>query len=198
MKKPLKKSKTLFQLNEFFSTNKARELVGIDEAGRGALAGPMMMAACKLKCELPKLMDSKKLSEKKREEFYKLITCNSEFLILAFSNEQIDNLGLSLCLKKGLEIIKAHFKHSTFLYDGNTNFGVSEIRTLVKADSLVKEVSAASILAKVSRDRVMKYLAKTFSFYEFEKHKAYGTKRHKELIAKFGVCEIHRKSFKLL
>lgn len=196
MKKPLKNLKIPFQLNEFL-TNKT-ELVGIDEAGRGALAGPMMIAACKLKYKLPQLMDSKRLSEKKRERFYELIIRNSNFLILAFSNEQIDNLGLSFCLKKGLEIIKFHFKYSAFLYDGNTNFGVDGIKTLIKADSLVKEVSAASILAKVSRDRVMKYLAKTFPCYEFEKHKAYGTKRHKELIARFGVCEIHRKSFKLL
>lgn len=196
MKKPLNSSKIPLQLNEFL-TNKT-ELVGIDEAGRGALAGPMMMAACKLKCELPQLMDSKKLSEKKREEFYELITRNSNFLILAFSNEQIDNLGLSLCLKKGLELIKSHFKHAIFLYDGNTNFGVDGIKTLIKADSLVKEVSAASILAKVSRDKVMKKLAKDYPCYEFEKHKAYGTKRHKELITRFGMCAIHRKSFKLL
>lgn len=191
------KSKTPFQLNEFLA-NKAAKLVGIDEAGRGALAGPMMMAACRLRCELPELEDSKKLSEKRREQFYELIIQNSDFLILAFSNEQIDNLGLSLCLKKGLEVIKLHFERSFLLYDGNTNFGVGGIKTLIKADSLVKEVSAASILAKVSRDRVMKELSKDFPHYEFEKHKAYGTKRHKELIAKFGACRIHRKSFKLL
>lgn len=191
------KSKTLFQLNEFLA-NKAAKLVGIDEAGRGALAGPMMMAACRLRCELPELEDSKKLSEKRREQFYELIIQSSDFLILAFSNEQIDNLGLSLCLKKGLEVIKLHFERSFLLYDGNTNFGVGGIKTLIKADSLVKEVSAASILAKVSRDRVMKELSKDFPHYEFEKHKAYGTKRHKELIAKFGACRIHRKSFKLL
>lgn len=192
----MRNSKISLQLNEFL-TDKI-ELIGIDEAGRGALAGPMMMAACKLNSKLPQLMDSKKLSEKKREEFYELIVHNSNFLILAFSNQQIDNLGLSFCLKKGLEIIKSHFKCSIFLYDGNTNFGVSGIKTLIKADSLVKEVSAASILAKVSRDRVMKKLAKDYPCYEFEKHKAYGTKRHKELIARFGTCEIHRKSFKLL
>lgn len=191
------KSKTPFQLNEFLA-NKAAKLVGIDEAGRGALAGPMMMAACRLRCELPELEDSKKLSEKRREQFYELIIQSSDFLILAFSNEQIDNLGLSLCLKKGLEVIKLHFERSFLLYDGNTNFGVGGIKTLIKADSLVKEVSAASILAKVSRDRVMKELSKDFPHYEFEKHKAYGTKRHKELIAKFGACRIHRKSFKLL
>ena len=196
MKKPLKKSKIPFQLNEFFADKS--ELVGIDEAGRGALAGPMMMAACKLKSKLQGLTDSKKLDEKKREQFYGLITQNSEFLILAFSSEQIDALGLSFCLKKGLEIIKLHFKNSIFLYDGNTNFGVNSIKTLIKADSLVNEVSAASILAKVSRDRIMKQFAKDFPCYEFEKHKAYGTKRHKELIAKFGICKIHRKSFKLL
>ncbi len=188
--------KTLFQSSELFEFDE--NLVGIDEAGRGALAGPLMMAACKLKCELPNLADSKVLSEKKREALYELITKNSNFLILAFSNTQIDTLGFSFCLKKGLELIKFHFKDANLLYDGNTNFGVSKIKTLVKADSKIAQVSAASILAKVSRDKALRALSYIYPCYEFEKHKAYGTKRHKELIAKFGACEIHRKSFKLL
>lgn len=181
-------------------------LVGIDEAGRGALAGPMMMAACHLKNEISGLCDSKKLSEKRREELYTQILANSKYLILAFSASKIDILGLSACLKLGLELIKKHFSQSNefkntepyFLYDGNSSFGVSKIATCIKADASVGAVSAASILAKVSRDRVMKFLAQEFKEYEFQKHKAYGTKRHKELIAKYGACSLHRKSFKLL
>lgn len=192
------KLKTLFDknelLNEFDST-----IVGIDEAGRGSLAGPMMMAACKLHKDLNGLCDSKKLSEKKREELYELILLNSNYLILAFSSEQIDKIGLSACLKRGLTLIKKHFKkENNFLYDGNTNFGISGIKTQIKADFYIKQVSAASILAKVSKDRVMNFLAKDFPCYEFEKNKAYGTKAHRELIAKFGICKLHRKSFKLL
>ncbi|EOC7452825.1 ribonuclease HII [Campylobacter jejuni] len=190
--------KTLFDIKELLNEFDIN-LIGIDEAGRGALAGPMMMAACKLNKKLDGLCDSKKLSEKKREELYEIIIKNSNYLILAFSSEQIDTLGLSTCLKTGLKLIKKHFKaENNFLYDGNTNLGINGIKTQIKADASILQVSAASILAKVSKDRVMNFLAKDFPCYEFEKNKAYGTKAHKELIAKFGICKLHRKSFKLL
>lgn len=190
--------KTLFDTKELLNEFDIN-LIGIDEAGRGALAGPMMMAACKLNKKLDGLYDSKKLSEKKREELYEIIIKNSNYLILAFSSEQIDTLGLSTCLKTGLKLIKKHFKaENNFLYDGNTNLGINGIKTQIKADTSILQVSAASILAKVSKDRVMNFLAKDFPCYEFEKNKAYGTKAHKEVIAKFGICKLHRKSFKLL
>ncbi|AJA54125.1 ribonuclease HII [Campylobacter jejuni] len=190
--------KTLFDTKELLNEFDIN-LIGIDEAGRGALAGPMMMAACKLNKKLDGLCDSKKLSEKKREELYEIIIKNSNYLILAFSSEQIDALGLSTCLKTGLKLIKKHFKaENNFLYDGNTNLGINGIKTQIKADTSILQVSAASILAKVSKDRVMNFLAKDFPCYEFEKNKAYGTKAHKEVIAKFGICKLHRKSFKLL
>ncbi|EDN5857083.1 ribonuclease HII [Campylobacter jejuni] len=190
--------KTLFDTKELLNEFDIN-LIGIDEAGRGALAGPMMMAACKLNKKLDGLCDSKKLSEKKREELYEIIIKNSNYLILAFSSEQIDTLGLSTCLKTGLKLIKKHFKaENNFLYDGNTNLGINGIKTQIKADASILQVSAASILAKVSKDRVMNFLAKDFPCYEFEKNKAYGTKAHKEFIAKFGICKLHRKSFKLL
>ncbi|HEG6781500.1 TPA: ribonuclease HII [Campylobacter jejuni] len=190
--------KTLFDTKELLNEFDIN-LIGIDEAGRGALTGPMMMAACKLNKKLDGLCDSKKLSEKKREELYEIIIKNSNYLILAFSSEQIDALGLSTCLKTGLKLIKKHFKtENNFLYDGNTNLGINGIKTQIKADASILQVSAASILAKVSKDRVMNFLAKDFPCYEFEKNKAYGTKAHKELIAKFGICKLHRKSFKLL
>ncbi|EAK0343483.1 ribonuclease HII [Campylobacter jejuni] len=190
--------KTLFDTKELLNEFDIN-LIGIDEAGRGALAGPMMMAACKLNKKLDGLCDSKKLSEKKREELYEIIIKNSNYLIFAFSSEQIDALGLSTCLKTGLKLIKKHFKaENNFLYDGNTNLGINGIKTQIKADTSILQVSAASILAKVSKDRVMNFLAKDFPCYEFEKNKAYGTKAHKEVIAKFGICKLHRKSFKLL
>ncbi|ABS43335.1 ribonuclease HII [Campylobacter jejuni] len=190
--------KTLFDTKELLNEFDIN-LIGIDEAGRGALAGPMMMAACKLNKKLDGLCDSKKLSEKKREELYEIIIKNSNYLILAFSSEQIDTLGLSTCLKTGLKLIKKHFKaENNFLYDGNTNLGINGIKTQIKADTSILQVSAASILAKVSKDKVMNFLAKDFPCYEFEKNKAYGTKAHKEVIAKFGICKLHRKSFKLL
>lgn len=181
--------------------NKMRNLIGIDEAGRGALAGPLFMGACLLKGDkIEHLKDSKKLSALMREKLYTQITAQSSYLILSFSHTQIDEKGLSWCLKMGLWVIKRHFtwlKNALFLYDGNTNFKEANITTLVKADSKVEAVSAASILAKVSRDEVMKNLAKIYDRYGFEKHKGYGSKAHIEAILKYGTSQIHRKSFKL-
>jgi len=85
----------------------------------------------------------------------------------------------------------------TYLFDGNSSFGVENLQTMIKADAKVPEVSAASILAKVTRDRSMIEASKIYPEYEFEKHKGYITKRHIELIKKYGYCEIHRKSYKL-
>lgn len=173
--------KTLFDTKELLNEFDIN-LIGIDEAGRGALAGPMMMAACKLNKKLDGLCDSKKLSEKKREELYEIIIKNSNYLILAFSSEQIDALGLSTCLKTGLKLIKKHFKaENNFLYDGNTNLGINGIKTQIKADTSILQVSAASILAKVSKDRVMNFLAKDFPCYEFEKTKPMAQKPTKKL-----------------
>ncbi|AJC85598.1 ribonuclease HII [Campylobacter sp. RM16704] len=170
-------------------------LVGVDEAGRGALAGDMHLCACKLLKNIDGLADSKKLSAKKREVLYEQIIINSKFLILAFSPLQIDILGLSQCLQLGLKIIQKHFIQDEILFDGNLNYGILGIKTMVKADMKIQEVSAASILAKVSRDRKMYYFSKFYKKYEFDKHKGYGTKTHIEKIKTFGYSSIHRKSF---
>lgn len=174
-------------------------VVGIDEAGRGALAGPLLVAGCLLHSEILGVKDSKALSEAKRMQLFRLIKANSNYLILSFSHSQIDELGLSWCLKTALIIIKRHFlaKNCEFLYDGNVNFGLNDINTLVKADSKVPQVSAASILAKVSRDLMMKEFDKEFVMYGFAKHKGYASKAHIDAIAEFGLSKIHRKSFKL-
>ena len=181
------------------------DLVGIDEAGRGALAGDLFVAACLLREEILGIKDSKALNANKRELLFKEIRAKSSYLILAFSPTQIDNFGLSWCLKNALLIIKAHFKKAEFLYDGNTSYKVDGIKTLVKADSKVMQVAAASILAKVSRDRLMsnfnegydKKFGTKLARYDFAKHKGYGSKAHLEAIKKFGLSEIHRKSFHL-
>lgn len=169
-------------------------LVGIDEAGRGALAGPLCVCACVLNKDLKGLKDSKLLSPKARQELFELISINSSYLILFCSNSMIDELGLSVCFKRALSVIKRHFDSCEFLFDGNTNFGVSGIKTMIKADNKISEVSAASILAKVSRDKFMSSLNDK---YEFKKHKGYASALHMELIKRYGFSSLHRKSFVL-
>ena len=170
------------------------KICGIDEAGRGALAGPMAVAACVLKCEIAGLNDSKKLTAKRREKLFKEIAENSEFLIAYFPNEQIDRLGLRECLRRTLRLFKAHFADCELLYDGNANYGTG-VKTMVGADGKVAQVSAASILAKVSRDAMMTAWDGVYEGYGFAAHKGYGTKAHLSAIAARGYCDIHRKSF---
>ena len=172
-------------------------LCGIDEAGRGPIAGDLVMAGCILTSEVDGLNDSKKLTEKKREALYELIVQNSKHHIVKFSPKQIDDDGISVCLKRGLEEIMTNLKSDEYLFDGNTTFGVKGLKTMVKADGKIPEVSAASILAKVTHDRDILQQAKKYPEYEFEKHKGYGTARHVEMIKKHGYCEIHRRSYKL-
>ena len=175
--------------------NKANpQTCGIDEAGRGALAGPMAVAACVLKREIAGLNDSKKLTAKRREKLFKEIAENSEFLIAYFSNEQIDRLGLSECLRRALRLFKAHFSDYELLYDGNANYGTG-IKAMIGADGKVAQVSAASILAKVGRDTLMRAWDGVYEGYGFAAHKGYGTKVHVGAIAARGYCDIHRKSF---
>jgi ribonuclease HII len=172
-------------------------LCGIDEAGRGPLAGPLTIAGVILHQTIEGLNDSKKLTEKKREELFDIITQNSAYHIARFSAAQIDELGLSACLSAGLREIMDALGEADYLYDGNSTFGVTGLRTLVKADATIPEVSAASILAKVTRDREMVELALLYPHYGFDGHKGYGTASHVEALRLYGQCEIHRKTFKL-
>jgi len=172
-------------------------LCGIDEAGRGPLAGSLVMAAVVLRTPIDGLMDSKKLTEKRREALYPLITQNADYHIVSFSALEIDSDGISKCLRRGLLEIQEKLNGYEYLFDGNSSFGVSNLSTMVKADAKVAEVSAASILAKVTRDREMLLFAKKYPMYGFEKHKGYGTKAHVEAIREHGRCEIHRKTFRV-
>ena len=172
-------------------------LCGIDEAGRGCLAGPLVVAGAVLKEPVKGLADSKQLSEKQREILFERLQNAAEFKIVFCDHEMVDTKGLSACLKYAIETIKAHFCEHEILMDGNCTFGVSGISTMVKADAKVAEVSAASILAKVSRDRYMCDIAPSYPEYAFEKHKGYGSALHVKMIRQFGYCDIHRKSFKL-
>jgi len=172
-------------------------LCGIDEAGRGCLAGPLVVAGVVLTKKLQGLADSKILSEKKRDELFPIIKKNSDFKIVFCDNVMVDEKGLSYCLGYAIKQIKEYFKECEILMDGNSSFGVSNIQTMIKADAKVPEVSAASILAKVSRDSYMYSIQKDFSNYSFARHKGYGTALHVEEIRKYGYSTLHRKSFKI-
>lgn len=173
------------------------KLCGIDEAGRGPFAGPLVVAGVILNKDVDELNDSKKLTEKKREKLFDIIKENSSYHVVFTSNETIDKLGLSLCLKNSINEIMDTLDTDNFLMDGNTTFGIENLKSLIKADATVKEVSAASILAKVSRDRYMVNIAKEYPNYNFEKHKGYGTKAHIDAIIEHGYCNLHRRTFKI-
>jgi len=172
-------------------------LCGIDEAGRGPIAGDLVIAGCILNSHIDGLNDSKKLSAKKREMLYELIVKDSIYHIAKFTPQEIDDNGISWCLKQGLESIMKNLECEEYLFDGNTTFGVKNLQTMVKADGKVAEVSAASILAKVTHDRDIIKEAIKYPEYQFEKHKGYGTALHVEMIKKYGYCDIHRRSYKL-
>jgi ribonuclease HII len=176
-----------------------KKLCGIDEAGRGPLAGPLVVAGVILLEDIQNLADSKVLSEKKREKLFDEIKQKSKYHIVFKSAKQIDDLGISFCIKESiLEIMKTlQNDASSFLMDGNTNFGIENLQKEIKADAKYKEVSAASILAKVSRDRFMDSISENYPEYNFKKHKGYGTKAHVDAIKEFGRSDIHRFSFKL-
>ncbi len=172
-------------------------ICGIDEAGRGALAGPLTVAGVVLRRRIEGLNDSKKLSFKKREELFDLIVKRAKYKIVFIDEKFIDENGISKALKKAIEEIKRSILADKYIMDGNSSFGILGIDPVIKADENIYQVSAASILAKVSRDRFMMEIHKKYPKYGFKNHKGYGTKEHVENIKKYGLCEIHRKSFKI-
>lgn len=172
-------------------------LCGIDEAGRGPIAGSLVVAGVILNSPVEGLMDSKKISEKKRELLYPQIIANATYHIVSFPAHSVDELGISECMTIALQEIQENVKCDNYLFDGNTTFGVENVETMVKADAKVEEVSAASILAKVTHDREMYTFAKDYPEYSFEKHKGYGTKAHVEAILEHGYTPEHRRSFRL-
>lgn len=186
------KKKSLFELEK-------RVICGIDEAGRGPIAGPLVVAGVVLKRDLDGLKDSKKLTQKSRDRLFEEIINNSFYHIVIIDSLEIDKNGLSKSIKQALTEIKKYFLDDEvdFIFDGNSSFGVEGITTIIKADDKIPEVSAASILAKVTRDRLMEKYAKIYPSYSFDKHKGYCTKVHLKEVESFGLCPIHRKSFNI-
>ena len=174
---------------------------GVDEAGRGPLAGPVYAAAVILPDGLEELgiNDSKKLSEKKREAIYDTIKEKAiAYGVGTASEKEIDEINILnaafLAMKRAVEAMG--IKPDLVLVDGNRKpkTGYEEI-TIVKGDAKSISIAAASILAKVERDRYMKEIATKYPEYEFERHKGYPTKLHYEKIAQYGILPIHRRSF---
>lgn len=177
-------------------------IAGVDEAGRGPLAGPVCAAAVILPidCEIEGLDDSKKLTEKKREKLYDIIIDKAlAYKIELVDNTVIDDINIlnATMLAMTNAVNGLSLKPDFVLIDGNRLPAQLEIpaEAIVKGDSKSMSVAAASILAKVTRDRLMLELAENYPQYEFERHKGYGTKLHCEKLRKFGPCEIHRKTF---
>ena len=178
-----------------------KAVCGVDEAGRGPLAGPVCAAAVILPKDLsiPGLNDSKKLTEKKRTELYDIITSQAlAFGIALIDEKTIDEINILqatyLAMKEAVNQLSVI--PDMVLIDGNRAPELPvAFRTVVKGDSLSASIAAASILAKVTRDRIMEELDSKYPAYGFAVHKGYGTKRHYEALRTCGPCEIHRMTF---
>lgn len=176
-------------------------ICGVDEAGRGPLAGPVFAAAVILppNLEIPGLDDSKKLTDKRRRELFPVIKEQAIAYGVAFAtHEEIDKINILQATYLAMEraINSLSVRPELALIDGNRarDFGLP-VQTVVKGDSLSASIAAASILAKVSRDDYMEEMAKAYPQYGFEVHKGYGTKLHYEKLSQFGPSPIHRKTF---
>ncbi|ETB63869.1 MAG: Ribonuclease HII [Parcubacteria bacterium RAAC4_OD1_1] len=210
-------------------------IIGIDEVGRGPIAGPVTVCAFLLKDEsflefaigkaygkdglkdigqtyvkLPKLRDSKKLSKKQREIWYEFLKSekekgNCDFAVSFVSSENIDKFGIAKCIQKALDnsllnLLKTSSLETSYyklMLDGGLHAPKEFINqeTIIKGDELHPVISLASIVAKVSRDKVMETFSKKYPEYGFDKHMGYGTKAHYDAIKKYGQTPIHRKSF---
>jgi ribonuclease HII len=176
-------------------------ICGVDEAGRGPLAGAVYAAAVVLpfEAEIPGLNDSKKLNEKKRDELYDIIINTAvSYAVASADQKEIDELNILnatyLAMNRAIEALSVI--PSISLIDGNRSTGITHAcRCIIGGDRISASIAAASILAKVSRDRYMQEMAESYPQYAFEKHKGYGTKLHYEKLREHGTCRLHRASF---
>lgn len=186
--------------NEIYAGG-VKRLCGVDEAGRGPLAGPVCAAAVILpqNCGIEGLNDSKKLTEKKREALFDVICAAAVSYGIAFATveeiEEYNILGATfMAMNRAVAMLDP--VPELALIDGNRNTGIQiPSRCIVGGDGKCADIAAASVLAKVTRDRYMRQMAELYPQYGFEKHKGYGTKAHYEAIRAYGPSPIHRPSF---
>tara|TARA_B100001027_G_C16169479_1_gene286319 strand:- start:24 stop:620 length:597 start_codon:yes stop_codon:yes gene_type:complete len=186
--------KSIFKIN--------LNIAGVDEVGRGSLIGPIYASAVILKkeCDIKKLKDSKKLTRKKREILNKYIKKNSYWSIASASKKEIEKLNILnatlLAMQRAIKKLKK--KPKLVLIDGNRipKMKNYDLKYVIKGDQKVPQISAASIIAKVSRDNLMKKISKNFMKYQWIRNCGYGTRDHLSAIKKFGITKHHRKTFK--
>ncbi|MBQ6847419.1 MAG: ribonuclease HII [Clostridia bacterium] len=190
---------------DFLIENEIKEkgfkmICGVDEAGRGPLAGPVCAAAVILNEEIEGLNDSKKLSEKKREQLFDVIKQKAESYCIAFATvEEIEEHNILnatfIAMNRAIEGLSVSADFA--IIDGNrAPTGIKlPCETVIKGDAKSVSIAAASILAKVTRDRLMLEMDKEYPQYNFKKHKGYGTKEHTDAILQYGVSPVHRPSF---
>lgn len=202
MKNEQERMAELWQEEERIKREKGYQLIaGVDEAGRGPLAGPVYAAAVILPwhAQIPGIDDSKKLTEKKREALFDVIREQAiSYGIASVDEKTIDEINIlnASLFAMRLAVEQLSVPAEYILIDGNQSKGMPEpCETLVKGDARSMNIAAASILAKVARDRFMRKIAEEYPEYGFSKHKGYGTKAHYEAIQKYGVLPIHRRSF---
>lgn len=196
----MKEKIDLFQFENSLMFDGYKLIAGMDEAGRGPLAGPVTAACCipDLSSIISGINDSKKLSPKKRNEWYEAIIGNAiGFRIIDVDEKEIDETNILVATKKAMRTAVAQLTPAPeiLLVDAvKEDFGIPS-RAIIHGDALSYCIGAASILAKVHRDRLMDEYAEKYPEYGFEKHKGYGTAYHIEMLKKYGPCPIHRKTF---
>ncbi len=210
--KELERLKEIKKIEEELYSQGTISIAGIDEAGRGPLAGPVVVACVVMPRDsmIEGVNDSKKVSEKKREKLYEEIIKEAiGYGVGIISQEEIDRINILNATKEGLttaikelekdlkEKQREFDKPEIILVDALTKIDTDHIpyRSIIKGDAKSYSIAAASIIAKVTRDRIMRQWDEVYPMYGFEKHKGYGTAAHINAIKEYGLCPLHRRSF---